>query len=305
VAPDDGCAAPGYDWITNRNEVSRSDTVTTRTLSRGLAVLEALASADELGLGPSAVGEKVGLDKATVTRLLRTLVETGYVAQDEISRRYRLTGKILRLAHGVTAQLDLQRVARPHLKRLREDVGETVHLGIREGLEVFYVDKLVSANSIQLVSEVGQTMPLHTTSLGKAIVATLSEADREALYRQMDFAPRTSRTIRSVEQFREEIARTQARGYAIDDRENEDFGACVAVAIVGADGRAVAALSVSGPDFRVRAHFDRFGQRAREAALAIARELGAEMAMPAGAAGNGAAASAPTRATPAQVAARG
>jgi DNA-binding IclR family transcriptional regulator len=279
--------------------------VTTRTLSRGLAVLEALASADELGLGPSAVGEKVGLDKATVTRLLRTLVETGYVAQDEVSRRYRLTGKILRLAHGVTAQLDLQRVARPHLKRLREDVGETVHLGVREGLEVFYVDKLVSDNSIQLVSEVGQTMPLHTTSLGKAIVATLSEADREALYRQMDFAPRTSRTIRSVEQFREEIARTQARGYAIDDRENEDFGACVAVAIVGADGRAVAALSVSGPDFRVRAHFDRFGQRAREAALAIARELGAETAMPAGAAGNGAAASAPRGATPAQVAVRG
>ncbi len=279
--------------------------MTTRTLSRGLAVLEALASADELGLGPSAVGEKVGLDKATVTRLLRTLVETGYVAQDEISRRYRLTGKILRLAHGVTAQLDLQRVARPHLKRLREDVGETVHLGVREGLEVFYVDKLVSDNSIQLVSEVGQTMPLHTTSLGKAIVATLSEADREALYRQMDFAPRTARTIRSVEQFRDEIARTQARGYAIDDRENEDFGACVAVAIVGADGRAVAALSVSGPDFRVRAHFDRFGQRAREAALAIARELGAEMATPAGAAGNGAAASAPTGPTPAQIAARG
>jgi DNA-binding IclR family transcriptional regulator len=279
--------------------------VTTRTLSRGLDVLEALAAADELGLGPSAVAEKVGLDKATVTRLLRTLVETGYVAQDEVSRRYRLTGKILRLAHGVTAQLDLQRVARPHLKRLREDVGETVHLGIREGLEVFYVDKLVSANSIQLVSEVGQTMPLHTTSLGKAIVATLSEADREALYRQMDFAPRTSRTIRSVEQFRDEIARTQARGYAIDDRENEDFGACVAVAIVGADGRAVAALSVSGPDFRVRAHFDRFGQRAREAALAIARELGAEMAMPSGAAGNGAAVSAATGVTPAQVAARG
>jgi DNA-binding IclR family transcriptional regulator len=279
--------------------------VTTRTLSRGLDVLEALAAADELGLGPSAVGEKVGLDKATVTRLLRTLVETGYVAQDEVSRRYRLTGKILRLAHGVTAHLDLQRVARPHLKRLREDVGETVHLGVREGLEVFYVDKLVSDNSIQLVSEVGQTMPLHTTSLGKAILAALPEVDREALYRQMDFAPRTARTIRSVEQFREEIARTQARGYAVDDRENEDFGACVAVAIVGADGRPVGALSVSGPDFRVRAHFDRFGQRADRSALAIARELGAEMATPAGSADSGAAATAPTWATPGEIAAGG
>lgn len=275
--------------------------MTTRTLSRGLDVLEALAAADELGLGPSAIAEKVSLDKATVTRLLRTLVETGYVAQDEVSRRYRLTGKILRLSHGVTAQLDLQRVARPHLKRLREDVGETVHLGVREGLEVFYVDKLVSDNSIQLVSEVGQTMPLHTTSLGKAILAALPEADREALYGQMDFAPRTARTIRSVERFREEIARTQARGYAIDDRENEDFGSCVAVAIVGADGRPVGAISISGPDFRVRDHFEPFGQRAREAALAIARELGAEMAMPIASARGDAAAPAPRQATPAEL----
>jgi DNA-binding IclR family transcriptional regulator len=255
---------------------------TTRTLSRGLDVLEALASADEFGLGPSAVAENVGLDKATVTRLLRTLIEAGYVSQDEASRRYRLTGKILRLAHGLSAQMDLQRVARPHLKRLLADVGETVHLGVREGLAVFYVDKLVSDNSIQLVSAVGQTMPLHTTSLGKSILAALPGADREALYLQIDFAPRTARTIRSVEQFREEIARTQARGYAIDDRENEDFGACVAAAILGADGKPVGAVSVSGPDFRVRNHFCRFGLRVREAALAIAWELGAEAAAPGG-----------------------
>jgi DNA-binding IclR family transcriptional regulator len=249
--------------------------MTTRTLSRGLDVLEALAATDEHGLGPSAIAEKVELDKATVTRLLRTLVETGYVAQDETSRRYRLTGKILRLAHGVRTHVDLQRITRPYLKRLGEDVGETVHLGVMDGLAVYYVDKLVSDNSIQLVSEVGQTMPLHTTALGKAILAALPEAEREALYARMDFAPRTARTIRSLPQFREEIALTQARGYAIDDRENEDFGACVAVAILGADGRPVGAISVSGPDFRVRDHFDRFGQRVREAALGIARELGA------------------------------
>lgn len=249
--------------------------MTTRTLSRGLDVLEALAATDEFGLGPSAIAERVGLDKATVTRLLRTLVETGYVAQDDRTRRYRLTGKILRLAHGVRTQVDLKRVTRPYLRRLREDLGETVHLGVMEGLAVFYVDKLVSANSIQLVSEVGQTMPLHTTSLGKAILAALPEAEREAIYTKIDFAPRTARTIRTVAQFREEIALTQARGFAIDDRENEDFGACVAAAIPGPDGRPVGAISVSGPDFRIRDHFERFGQRVREAALGIAHELGA------------------------------
>jgi DNA-binding IclR family transcriptional regulator len=251
--------------------------VTTRTLARGLDVLETLASADEAGLGLSAIADQVGLDKATVTRLLRTLMETGYVAQDDESRRYRLNGKILRLADGVRAQFDLQRIARPYLMRLREDVGETVHLGVMEGLAVFYVDKLTADNSIQLVSAVGQTMPLHSTSLGKAILAALPKAEREAIYAQMDFAPRTAHTIRTLPEFREEIARTQVRSYAVDDRENEDFGACVAVAILGADGRPVGAISISGPDFRVREHFARFGRRAQEAARGIARELGADV----------------------------
>lgn len=249
--------------------------MTTRTLTRGLDVLEALAAADAQGIGPSSIAERVGLDKATVTRLLRTLVETGYVAQDESSRRYRLTGKILRLAHGVRNGTDLQLVSRPYLRQLRDDVQETVHLGVMEGLAVFYVDKLLADNSIQLVSQVGQTMPLHTTSLGKAILAALPEAEREAIYLLMDFAPRTPRTIRSIGRFRQEIALTQARGYAVDDRENEEFGACVAVAIVGADGRPVGAISVSGPDFRIRDRFEELGHRAREAALEVAHELGA------------------------------
>ena len=150
--------------------------------------MEALARGDEPGLGPSAIGQRVGLDKATVTRLLRTLVDAGYVTQDPTTRRYRLTGKILWLAHGVTARLDLRTVARPHLTALRDELGETVHLGVMEDLRVVYVDKLEAANSIQLVSAVGQTMPLHSTALGKAMLAALPDAERERTYARMDFA---------------------------------------------------------------------------------------------------------------------
>jgi IclR family acetate operon transcriptional repressor len=143
-----------------------------------------------------------------------------------------------------------------------------------EGMSVFYLDKLTAPNSIQLVSQVGQTMPLHTTALGKTILAALPEAEREALYARMDFAPRTGRTIRTVTRFREEIAIIQARGYAIDDRENEDYGACVAAAIMGPDGRPVGAISISGPDFRIRDRFEALGRRVREAAFGVASELG-------------------------------
>jgi IclR family acetate operon transcriptional repressor len=257
----------------------------TRTLSRGLGILEVLVRGDDDGLGPSAIGQQVDLDKATVTRLLRTLVEAGYVAQDERTRRYRLTGKILWLAHSITTRLDLRSVARPHLKALRDELAETVHLAVIDDLRVVYVDKQEGDHSIQLVSAIGQTMPLHSTSLGKAILAALPEEEREGKYARMDFLPRTDRTIRDLVTFREEIRQTQRRGYSTDDRENEPFGACVGAAIVGADGRPAGAISVSGPSFRIRDRFEYFGERVRAAASAIAQELGAEPSERAGAGG--------------------
>jgi DNA-binding IclR family transcriptional regulator len=252
----------------------------TRTLARGLDVLEALATAEEGGLGPSAVAESVNLDKATVTRLLQTLVAAGYVARDQDTRRYRLTAKILRVAHGVSARLDLLSLVRPHLRQLRNELDETVHLGVMEDLQVVYLDKLESTNSIQLVSAVGQTMPLHSTSLGKAMLAALPNTELEEKLARMDFARRTERTICDVGEFRHEILRTRQRGYATDDRENEPLGACVAAAIVGAGGRPVGAISVAGPHFRVRDHFEAFGGRVRATAAAIALEMGGPGGLP-------------------------
>jgi DNA-binding IclR family transcriptional regulator len=248
--------------------------VTTRTLRRGLDVLETLAGADVAGLGPSAIGEAVALDKATVSRLLATLVEAGYVSQEPATRRYRLTGKILRLASGASAHMDLRRIAMPHLQALRQKLGETVHLGVLEDLRVVYVDKLESRNSIQLVSRVGQTMPVHSTSLGKAILAALPEPEREAIMARIEFVARTERTIRDVATLRCEIQLTASRGYATDDRENEPSGACVAAAIVGPEGRPLAAVSVSGPYDRVCDHFREYGETVHLTANAIALDMG-------------------------------
>lgn len=248
-----------------------------RALARGLAVFEELAEADRSGLGPSAVAEAVGIDKATVSRILHTLMDAGYVVQDETTRLYRLTGKILRLALGVRDQLELSSVARPHLRRLSQELNETVHLGVLQYLSIVYLDKVESANSIQLVSAIGQTMPLHSTALGKAILAALSKEDLEAKLARMDLKPRTGHTITNIDDFREEIRRTQQRGYATDDRENEPGGACVACAIVDVDNQPVGAISVSGPDFRIRDHFATFGEAVRTTAYAIARDLGAKI----------------------------
>jgi len=148
-------------------------------------------------------------------------------------------------------------------------------------LRVIYIDKLEAENSIQLVSAIVQTMPLHSTSLGKAMLAALPDEERERIYVRIDFMPRTDRTIRDLATFRVDIRRAQLRGYSTDDRENEPFGACVGAAIVGADGRPVGAISVSGPSFRIHHRLQYFGERVRAVAGAIAPELGADASVPA------------------------
>jgi DNA-binding IclR family transcriptional regulator len=240
--------------------------VTTRTLRRGLDVLEALAGAGDAGLGPSAIGESIDLDKATVSRLLATLAEAGYVRQDQVTRRYRLTAKILRLANRTNIYGDLRSIARPHLRELREKLDD---------LRIVYVEKMEARNSIQLVSRVGQTMPLHSTSLGKALLAALPGPELEDILSRIEYVSRTERTVRDADALRAEVDRVRERGYATDDRENEPMGACVAAAIVDPDGRPVAAISVSGPHYRVRDHFETFGETVHAAANAVTAELGA------------------------------
>ncbi len=246
-----------------------------RALARGLLVIETLAGADEQGLGPTAVAEAAEIDKATASRILQTLIDTGYVVHDDVTRRYRLTGKIRNLAQGVGDQLDLRAVARPHLRRLNEELNETVHLGVMHGDHIVYLDKLESTNSIQLVSAIGQWMPLHSTSLGKSMLAELPDEELEDVLATIDFTPRTERTITNVEDFRRAIDKTRADGYSTDDRENEPAGACVAAAVVDFDGRPVGAISISGPEFRIRHRFVELGEAVREAARAIGQELGA------------------------------
>jgi DNA-binding IclR family transcriptional regulator len=243
----------------------------TRTLMRGLEVLEVLASSSE-PMGPTRIGEKIGLDKATIGRLLFTLCEAGY-ARQEGNGSYRLTGKILRLASGVALAPELRELARRHLVALRDATDETVHLGVREGDHVVYIDKIDGTHPVRLVSAVGQTMPLHTTALGKAALAAMLEDEAERVMADLELVRRTERSISTLARLREELERTRERGYSVDDRENEDHAVCVGAAIVDAHQQVVGMMSLSGPSYRMSDRVEELGARCRATAQAISAEL--------------------------------
>jgi IclR family transcriptional regulator, KDG regulon repressor len=255
---------------------SKSGPRTTRTLMRGLAVLESLSEADR-GLGPSEIAGRVDLDKGTVSRLLQTLIEAGYVRRDPQARTYALSSKILRLSQGLRQHLDLRSISHPHLSRLCQEVQETVHLGVRDEGQVVYVDKVEpQEQAIRLVSAIGRTMPLRTTALGKAMLAGYSPAVFQEVLALIDFPKGTTRAIKDKEEFEQEIEVTRRRGFAIDLRENEADIICVGAAIVGEGQTVIGAISITSPSFRVENRILDFGAKCRDAAAAISHDAGAE-----------------------------
>lgn len=245
---------------------------TNRSFLRGLQVMEALASAGA-PMRLTDVVAAVGLDKATTLRLLNTLRAAGYVTQDGEQGRYVLTQRVFLLTRGAVGLRDIREVARPHLERLRTETAETIHLGVLASDQIVYIDKLESTHSIRLVSAIGQAGPLHTTGVGKAMLSFLPEDEAGRLLASLDLTPRTSASMTTLEQVREECAKARRRGYSIDLCENEEDVVCVGAPIVGAGAVPLGAISIAGPAFRMTSKLDDLGRRVSEAAAAIAHEV--------------------------------
>ncbi len=242
---------------------------TAQTVLRALALLEAVAEGVHDLEGLSA---HVGLTRSTAHRLLTTLVRAGYLRHSP-REGYRLGPKLIELGFRAYAGLHLPSLARPYLEQLSGATRETVHLGVLEGAEVVYIDKVPGKRELQMASYIGARVPAQSTALGKALVSTLP---REEWLRA--FVPglrRTERTIAEADRFLEEIERVARQGYALDLEENEPGIRCVAAPVRDGAGRGVAAVSISSAvvyltDERIRELIPLVQETARR----ISRELG-------------------------------
>jgi IclR family acetate operon transcriptional repressor len=219
-------------------------------LRKGLAVLELLASGGPLTLAE--IQRRGALNKTMTFRLIRVLRETGYVRHDLESHRYSLALKLLDLGAAAAARLDIVRVGQSLLDQLRGEFGETINLGVMDERHVVYVAMAESSRpGLRMASRVGGHGCLHSTSIGKAILAFLPEPDREALLANLAWTAVTPKTITSLYDLRDELERTRLRGYATDNEENEIGARCVGVPILDGADLPLAAISVSGPMARI------------------------------------------------------
>jgi IclR family acetate operon transcriptional repressor len=243
-----------------------------QSVNRAFRALELIAESGSLGV--TELGRRLGVHKATASRLVAALADRGMVERDPTSEKYRLGFGLIRLAGAAMASMDLVRVARPVLEELAERTRETVNLGVLSGNVVVYIDQVTGTRSIVAVSWVGRRTPLHATSNGKVLLAGLEPEELDRVL-QGPLERCTASTIADPKKLRLQLEEIRVRGYASTVEELEEGLNAVAAPIRRADGRVVAALSVSGPAFRMRpVELPRLGHVTAESASAVSRRLG-------------------------------
>jgi IclR family acetate operon transcriptional repressor len=216
-----------------------------RSLERAFELLEHLADAGgEMAL--SELTEVSGLPMPTIYRLMRTLVNRGYVRQ-EPSKRYALGPRLIRLGDGAGRLLGTW--ARPVLAGLVDEVGETANMAVLEGDEVVYVAQVPSKHSMRMFTEVGRRVQPHCTGVGKALLAQLPVETVRSIVARTGMPAHTPRTFTDPDALLAELVKIRDQGYALDDEEQELGVRCVAVPLTGSP--TPAALSVSGPSGRM------------------------------------------------------
>lgn len=217
-----------------------------QSLHRALDLLEVLAGArGHLGIGEIALQTTIPLP--TIHRLLQTLVERGYVRQLP-NRQYALGFRLIPLGLAANATVGVD--ARPILAELVAELGETANFAVLTDDSVEYVTQVASPHSMRMFTEVGRRVHLHSTAVGKALLAEMEPASVSSIVKRVGLPSKTVHTLVTENALLSELARIAERGYAMDEEEQELGVRCVAVTVPGRFLTPMA-ISVSGPSTRM------------------------------------------------------
>ena len=241
-------------------------------LSKGFAILELVAQ--QPGLSFSAIRSALGLPSSSCHHLVTTLCQLGAL-QIQANRGYVLGLRLFELGSIAANQRQLNELALPALKQLAQDVQLTCHLGVMEGDEAVYLLKVEGQREIRVNTWVGKRLSLHSSSLGKVLLAWLPPTELDAILARRDWQRKTAGTIVDAEQFRAHLRQVKERGWAFDDQEDIANIRCVAAPVLDSQGHVVAAVSAVGTILDIAAErFAELAQRVGETARELSRQLG-------------------------------
>lgn len=243
-----------------------------QSVDRALRVLEIVA-----GLGAAGVTEiaaELGVHKSTVSRLIAVLEARGYVEQVSERGKYRLGFAIPRLAHVAGGQIDLVKLGQEACDALSVEVGETANLAVLDQDRIVNIVETIGPAEITLRTWVGQTCPAYATSSGKVLLAGLDPAELRSRVRP-PLTAFTEATVTGMVELQDQLAVVRDRGWASVREELEVGLNAVAAPVFDVHAQVVAALSVSGPSYRLAVdRFDEVAKQTVAAADRVSRRLG-------------------------------
>lgn len=240
-----------------------------QSLSRGLLLLERLAEAEH-GVSVTDLAQRVGLAPSTTHRLLNTLEQQGFVRHDSTSGAWYIGVKAFSVGNAFLRHRDVIGQSRPFMHRLMKQAGETVNLAVFEQYDAVFVAQVECHEMMRMIVRLGSRAPLHASGAGKALLATMSDAEVSTILHKRGLAKLTPNTLDTPRKLRTGLKEIKTRGYAVDDEEHAVGLRCVAATIRDEQGTTLAAISLSGPKARITdARIPELGLQVTRAAAAI------------------------------------
>lgn len=236
--------------------------------ARGLKVIEAFEEAQPK-MSIADIARSTGLDRATARRCLLTLSELGYADYD--GKFFSLTPKILRLGHAYLSATPLTRIVQPFLDQLSDQVGQSASVSVLDGTEIVYVARASQKRVMSINLMPGSRLPAYCASMGRVLLAALSEEEARAVLARSTLKSFTAHTLTEPDALIAEFSHVRAQGYAVIDQELE-VGLCsIAVPLFNGRGRVVAALNIGAPAASGPADTlpDRYLEPLRQVALSL------------------------------------
>jgi DNA-binding IclR family transcriptional regulator len=222
----------------------------------------------------SEVNHQFKIPKSSAYAILQTLKTRGYVNKDE-QDRYSLTLRLFSLGSELVAGIDLRRSTYSLLKELADKARITAHIAVLEGTSAVYIEKIEVMASVRLRTEVGRTLHLHSSGIGKALLAFRPEDEIHRILAVLPLPALTPRTITDPVALRKELAKVRAQGYSVGSEENEIGTRAVGAPIFGPDGRVIAAVNLGATTLQMKPKdVPRLGTLVKEYAMKMSERLG-------------------------------
>ncbi|MCU0513463.1 MAG: IclR family transcriptional regulator [Anaerolineae bacterium] len=239
-----------------------------QSLARGLHILDMFADSRQ-GLSITEIAAALHIDKSSASRLVRTLVNYGYVQPEAGSRRYILGRRLHAISWQLLNRIPVREQARPYLYRLVAETGECAHTAVYSQGKALMVDDVEAEASLRVVGGIGRLLPLHCTAVGKSLLA-FSDLPLPA-----DLPAHTPRTLTEPAALAAHLEAIRRQGYALDDEEHHSGVRCLAAPVYDLSGLLVGTIGISGPAVRVTPErIDALAARVTQAGHELSRELG-------------------------------